>query len=1306
MPEQASSAMLRPYLPQLLIRWLADEPDRIAREIDGSVVFVDISGFTKMSERLAKKGKVGAEEVTDVLGSVFARLLALAYAEGGGLLKFGGDALLLFFSGDQHPLRAVRAADGMRRKLREIGSIESSAGQIRLRMSVGVHSGRFNFFLVGGSHREFMIAGPAASETVLMEGTASAGEVMVSPSTARFLPETSIGAWKETGFLLRRGPGGIASDPVIPQTDLDGVDLSQGIPLAIRDYLQSGAVEPEHRKVAIAFLHYDGTDALVAEGGPMSAALALDELIRDVQGAADRNEVTFLGTDVDRDGGKIILVAGAPMAAGDDGERLLLTLREVADKSRRLHVRLGLNLGPVFAGNIGPSYRRTYTIMGDAVNLAARLMAKAQPGQIIATSGVLEASTVSFQTEPLPPFMVKGKAAPITAFAVGQVSRVRRERLREDLPLIGRERELRELDDGLALARTGEGRIVEIVGPPGIGKTRLLRELQARSDGFVRLDAACELYGATVPYLLFHDLLREAIGLPDDADDAVTLEHLRGTVVERAPVLEPWLPLIATVAGAELPATPEVQQLDESFRKDQLERAVGSFLAAVLTEPAVITIEDAHWMDELSRDLLTRLVSEQLADAPWLICLTRRDEATGFVAPEDDAVHTIMAQPLDEADTLRMIRVATEDDPFLPRENEMLAERSAGNPLFLEELVHVARARGVDSLPDSVEAVVTAQIDRLSPAARSLLRTVSVLGVAFEQDLVEQLLEPDGAVPTAAEWKALADFLEAPAPGEWRFRHALMRDAAFEGLPYRRRRDLHGRAAELIESGAPDAADAAELLSLHYFNAQRFPDAWRYSLISGDRARDHFANGQAAEFYERALESARKLSDIEERQLAQVRESLGDVLVRMGEFVRAREAFRGGRKLLRDDPIAEARILLKQAKIPERLGRYSDALRLLARGRNTLAGMDGVDPSRQRAKLAVFYASIKVAQGRGRDAITWCERAIDEPGASQDLETLAHAYAILDWALVLEGRAEGYANSRRALEIYTEKNDPAGQAVVLNNLGAFEYFDGHWDDAVALYERGRDARERTGDPVNAAYGTCNVGEILSDQGRLEEADPLLRDAMRVWRAAGDRAGVAFAESLLGRLASRAGRADEAMERLIRAHEVFVQVGSQTDVMDAEGRIAECLVFCGLAEAALERVGTALVKAEAQEGVSGQTPLLQRVRGWALMQLGRTEDARIALDVSLAVGRAREAPYEVALTLRAIGQLDRLEGRTVDDEYALEARRIMTELGVTSVPEVPDTAIPAELTLLPDATVIPPVAAVLDIPGAGSDLLRS
>jgi class 3 adenylate cyclase len=202
----AHGARLRPYLPRLELQWLIEDPEALVREIDGTLVFVDISGFTKMSERLARHGKVGAEEVTDVLGAVFARLLAVAYANGGGLIKFGGDALLLWFSGAEHAVRGTRAAHGMRATLRSIGKIDTTAGKVTLRMSIGVNSGRFHFFLVGDSHREFIVTGPAATGTVQMEGTATAGEILLAPATFEHLPEKVLGAVKGQGRLLRSEP--------------------------------------------------------------------------------------------------------------------------------------------------------------------------------------------------------------------------------------------------------------------------------------------------------------------------------------------------------------------------------------------------------------------------------------------------------------------------------------------------------------------------------------------------------------------------------------------------------------------------------------------------------------------------------------------------------------------------------------------------------------------------------------------------------------------------------------------------------------------------------------------------------------------------------------------------------------------------------------------------------------------------------------------------------------------------------------------------------------------------------------------
>src|SRR3954469_24337417 len=161
MSELIATSPLTPAVPRLVIEWLREGPGATRRTLDGTLAFVDISGFTAMSERLSSLGRAGAEEVTEIMNATFAGLLAVAYAQGGGLLKFGGDALLLLYSGDDHAARAARAAFEMRRTLRAIGRPKTSAGAIQLKMHAGLHSGRFQFFLVGSSHRELLIAGPA-----------------------------------------------------------------------------------------------------------------------------------------------------------------------------------------------------------------------------------------------------------------------------------------------------------------------------------------------------------------------------------------------------------------------------------------------------------------------------------------------------------------------------------------------------------------------------------------------------------------------------------------------------------------------------------------------------------------------------------------------------------------------------------------------------------------------------------------------------------------------------------------------------------------------------------------------------------------------------------------------------------------------------------------------------------------------------------------------------------------------------------------------------------------------------------------
>ena len=424
------SARLLPYIPRLTVDWAkrpgaaySDVPQ--CQTLDATMVFGDVSGFTKMSERLARHGKVGAEEIADAINTCFEELLGVANRAGGSLLKFGGDALLLLFDGEGHAVRAAQAAIGMRARLRDVGRLSTSAGKVVLRISIGVHTGSFNFFLVGGSHRELVVTGPGVTATVDAEGTATAGEIVMSAATASAPPPGCRGPARGGGYLLRN-PTVPLSEVPIQILEMDDHEVSPYVPSAIREHLLGGGADPVHRTATVSFLHFDGTDEIVKSEGPEHCAALLDATVRRVQQIAESYEVTFLGTDVDHDGGKIILVSGAPRRVGDDEERILMALREVVDSDLPLPLRIGVNTGPVFVGDVGPSYRRTFTVMGDTVNLAARLMAKASPGQVLATQEVLDRSLRSFVTDPLPPFMVKGKRRPVTAFAIGDATRTAR----------------------------------------------------------------------------------------------------------------------------------------------------------------------------------------------------------------------------------------------------------------------------------------------------------------------------------------------------------------------------------------------------------------------------------------------------------------------------------------------------------------------------------------------------------------------------------------------------------------------------------------------------------------------------------------------------------------------------------------------------------------------------------------------------------------------------------------------------------------------------------------------------------------
>ena len=660
--------------------------------------------------------------MSDILNATFAGLLSEASADGADLVKWGGDAVLLLSGGPTTPCGRRGRRTGCGPRCARIGRIPTSSGTVVLRMSVGVHSGDFDFFLVGDPeiHRELLISGPGASTTADMEAAAAAGQIGLSAATAALLPPRLLGPrWTARSAAAlragarRRDRGAAAVDRRRPRRAAAATD--PGAPSRRRGRARA----PRHHRRLRAVLRL--RPAARATRARRALAEALDDVVRNVQQACADNEVTFFETDINRDGGKIMLTAGAPRSADHNEERMLRVARQVLDHAGRLPLRIGVNRGPVFAGDFGPPFRRTYSVKGDAINLAARVMGKAHPGQAAGHPRGGDAFADRLPDHRAAAVPGQGQVA---ARAGGRRGRARRRPARgaPGRALVGRD----------ARSWPCSGQALEDVrargGPAGRGRRRARhRQVAAGRGAAGRRAATCPWWPSaarstsrrrrtsrSASCCATSWACRRAHG----ADEVA--RRLTDRVSLNAPHLLPWLPLLGIPMDVPLPPTAETEDLDEEFRKARLEdgreRAAGLGAAHLdgdgdrgrardgrrLRRPAAAAVADARRAPVAAR-------WSPAGSTRWASCRERRA-----------AVTSLRPAPLDQTPRCSCVQRRARGPPADRRMRmATLARRSGGNPMFLEALVReVSRSGSVADLPDSVEALVTSQIDRLPPADR------------------------------------------------------------------------------------------------------------------------------------------------------------------------------------------------------------------------------------------------------------------------------------------------------------------------------------------------------------------------------------------------------------------------------------------------------------------------------------------------------------------------------------------------------------------------------------------------------------
>jgi class 3 adenylate cyclase/tetratricopeptide (TPR) repeat protein len=1261
------------YVPRVLQQHLADDPLRQAWIAEGTAVFADVSGFTKLSEALAQKGREGAEQITETIEHVFSVLLGVAYERGGTLLKFGGDALLLWFHGEHHLVRACGAAARIRDVLRDVGTIALPDVTITLRISQGVHTGRFEFFAVGTSHRELLPVGPGWSRLAAAEASAGADQIVLSAETAAAMPAEYLGDLAATGRMLLREPMEHAEKvPQVPRPKLATETLARCLSTAIRAQVLAGGVGSEHRPVAIAFIKFSGTDKLIAEQGADEAAAALHSIVSTIQAACDEQDVAFLASDVDADGGKLILTAGAPKATGNDEERMLLALRKIVSTELPLPIRIGAHRGAVFAGDIGPVYRRTYTVMGDAVNLTARLMAKADVGSIYATADLLDRSDTHFETVRLEPFSVKGKTAPVQAFSVGAAkgSKTRHASLQK-LPLTGRNAELGVIRKAFVSARGGAGRLIDVVGEAGMGKSRLLEALRDAATGFRKIEATCEAYTASTPYAVWRELLRELMEFGRDDPDSAVVERVRGDLEAKAPELMPWLPLIAMTLGIELEPTPEMAMLAESNRRAKLHESLFHFLDLIFPKSCLVEIENAHHMDGASADLLSHVAGE-LGSRPWLFAVAHRAAASGFRSADAPTIVRVELKPLAAQDALRMAQLATQQNPLPAHVLQVVATRSGGNPQFLRDLLRTAiESGGTADLPDSAEAAAMAQIDALAPEDRALVRRAAVFGLTFHPRMLEWFAdEGEGPSPQPDTWSRLRELFDEEPDGYLRFRRSLLRDAAYEGLPYKLRRKLHGAVARHIEAEMDYPEESAAILSLHYVAAGEYEPTWRYARIAAERAEGAYAHVEAAKMYSRALEAARQLSELKPSAIAGVHESLGDVWYRASEYGKAADAYNAAKTMAGDETLRGASLMLKLSFVEAKLGNQQKALDFAMQAREILQQLPGPDAAKRFAEAGAWCANVLHLEGRNKEALEWAQRAAKEAEAADDVDSLGEAYFAMGCAYG-ELRMDGAeALMERSLEAFGKVRNLTRQVGVVLTLGVLFQWEGRWDEALTCYERARELSTKVGNVAAGAAARLNLAEILCDRGEWAEAETLLLETLPLWKSSQFRFFLAACLSVLGRVSLRLGRLDEAMNRLEDAKSHFAAVSAEGEVPPVDARIAECQVEMNRLDETIALADDMLARASESDSIGKLVPLVQRVKAHALIKQGDLWSARDALDASLESAREQRNLFESTLTMLSLIELDRFEGVEPTREMVEESRSLLAKFKVRAVPPVP------------------------------------
>jgi class 3 adenylate cyclase/tetratricopeptide (TPR) repeat protein len=1168
-------------------------------EVRGAVMLTDIVGFTAYVERVTGSRPAGIEELAEAFNAYFADLVGLVYGHGGDVLTIAGDAFFSYWPADTEReladavLRATQAGEAIQAGLAHA----SEPARHSFGTRVGISAGDLRVAFVGGvgGRWELIPMGGPLGEVARAEQAATAGTVVLAePAWAR-VANRCAGRELEDGFVelaeVRRPLEPVPSAS-LTSGDPSGELLSSYVPLPVRQRQLSSDTEwlQEMRRVTVIMASLPDFDEIAEVESDLElchvGVRAFQEVMARFEGAAKLL--------VDNKGAALSGAFGLPPRAHqDDALRAIQAAETLRRELQAIGLRctLGVATGRAFCGVYGSDLRREYTLHGEVVNLAARLM-QASTGEILCSEETAIETRERVTFDALDAISVKGRARPV---------RIHRPRDLHHSPvpkgarMVGREPERAMLSERIErLVAEGETGTVVIEGEAGLGKSRLVSEAlrMARARGIKVLEAAADPVERATSYFAwratFADLLGVAAEAPDGAGGARSLlAELRDDAE-----LERLLPLVGSVVPVGIPDNALTAGMPGDVRADNTKIVLAAILRrATATAPALLAVEDVHWFDSNSWALLLEVIQS----VPTLLVVVTTRSTTD--APRDhqrlleqESTQVVRLTNLSSRDTRGLVaqRLGVSELP-LPLAR-FVEDRVAGHPFFCEELVQTMREAGIlevdgetvvvgdlegFNLPATIEGAVLSRLDRLSSGQLLCLKVASVIGRSFLSATVRHTLpleDERASVPEHLETLTRLDltvFESALPEPSYMFRHEITRDVAYELLTLAQRQQLHRAVAEWHEQtySHEELGPHYALMAHHWSRADNPDKTVTYLELAGDQALRSGAFEEALQFLARAIDEQERpgiASDPVRHALCE--KGLGTAHYFLGNLQESRTVLqRVIAHLDREVPIGRFRVMAAllsaiatQVAHLARPGHYQERRRsekhLLdeAVGAYKILGqigyLDGepvptllyltvaglnlgeeAGPSPHLARMLIHAATACSIVGLAGPADRYAARAVRMTDESGQTEAAAYVWSIQALIHAHRGNWElAKEANQRALDRIREVGDFNLEAEVWQTRSAVHICEGNFDAAEAAWTHTRDLSKRRRNPQVLCWSLLDEVETHLGRDELDRAAAALEDALAVPTAESDGSSTIEKHFATALVRARQGRHDEAI----------------------------------------------------------------------------------------------------------------------------------------------------------------------------------